>query len=157
MTHIAPRLRRYLNGLKLHYDVSVHARTDTAGETAHAAHVPGDALAKGVLLADDRGAVLAVLPSTHHISVEVLNNALGRRLSLVQEDRLPEWFDDCTPGAVPAAGGAYGVEVVVDPSLECAEEVFFEAGDHRHLVHVDAEGFERLMETARRANFSVHD
>lgn len=157
MTHIAPTLRRYLNGLKVPFDVSVHARTLTAGETAKVAHVPGNVLAKGVLLADDDGPILAVLPSTHHVAVERLNNALGRRLALVREEELDGWFEDCAPGAVPITGRAYGVDVVVDTSLEVADEVFFEAGDHRHLVHVDATGFQKLMETSRHVAFSVHD
>lgn len=157
MTHIAPTLRRYLNGLKVPFDVSVHARTLTAGETAKVAHVPGDALAKGVLLADDEGPVLAVLASTHHVGLERLNHALGRRLELVREDDLDGWFEDCAPGAVPITGRAYGVDVVVDTSLEVADEVFFEAGDHRHLVHVDATGFEKLMATSRRVAFGIHD
>ncbi len=157
MNHIAPRLRHYLNGLKVPHDVIEHARTSTSGETAQVAHVPGDQLAKAVLLADDRGPVLAVLRSTHHVSVELLNRKLQRNLELVDERRLHDWFDDCAVGAVPAAGAAYGVDVVVDTSLEAPEEVFFEAGDHRHLVRVDADGFATIMETARHANFSVHD
>jgi Ala-tRNA(Pro) deacylase len=157
MTHLAPRLRRYLNGLQVHYDVSVHARTSTTGETAQVAHVPGDVLAKAVLLKDEKGPLLAVLRSTHHVSVDLLNKALGRHLELVPEAELDAWFDDCTVGALPVAGAAYGIDVVVDTSMEGAEEVYFEAGDHRHLVHVDAEGFAKLMETARRANFSVHN
>lgn len=157
MTHIAPRLRRYLNGLGVHYDVSVHPRTSTTGETAQVAHVPGDSLAKAVLLEDERGPVLAVLRSTHHVSVDLLNRALGRRLDLVPEPNLQAWFDDCAMGALPIAGGAYGIDVVLDTSLDGADEVFFEAGDHRHLVHVDAASFAALTQTARRANFSVHN
>ena len=157
MPQLAPRLRHHLNGLRVPYEVSEHVRTETSGETAQVAHVPGDTLAKGVLLEDEAGPVLAVLRSTHHVDVELLNRALDRRLALAPEERLKAWFDDCALGALPIAGRAYGVETVVDTSLAGVEEVCFEAGDHRHLVHIDADGFARVMETAKRANFSVHD
>jgi Ala-tRNA(Pro) deacylase len=153
---VAATLKTHLDTAGVYYDVRTHPWAPTASEVAEAAHVPGDRLAKAVLLHDGAGPVLAVLPSTHQVSVELLNRALGRALELAPEDQIAVYFADCAVGAVPALGAAYGVETVVDRSLDTSESVFFEAGDHKHLVGMTGSDFHRVLDNARWENFSVH-
>ena len=155
-TTLAPTLKAHLDTAGVYYDVRAHPWAPTASEVAEAAHVSGDRLAKAVLLQDGAGPVLAVLPSTHQVSEELASRALGRALELAPEDQIAVYFADCATGAVPALGTAYGVETVVDRSLDTSETVFFEAGDHKHLVAVSGADFHRLLDTARWENFSVH-
>jgi Ala-tRNA(Pro) deacylase len=44
---------------------------------------------------------------------------------------------DSKPGAIPPLGYAYGVQILVDSSLDDLSDIYFEAGDHEHLIHVD--------------------
>src|SRR5258705_11222090 len=76
-------------------------------KTAELAHVPGDRLAKSVILEDDDGFVMAVLPSTCHIRLGRLSRELNRRLRLAMENELPKLFGDCELGAIPPVGPAY--------------------------------------------------
>jgi Ala-tRNA(Pro) deacylase len=75
-------------------------------------------------------------------------------LSLATEDKLGRLFEDCEPGAIPPIGAAYGVPVILDESVCGATDLFFEGGDHRSLVHISSEAFQRLTKNARRARFS---
>jgi Ala-tRNA(Pro) deacylase len=127
-------------------------------ETAETAHVPGDALAKGIVLLDDAGLLLVVVPSDYHVELNALNALLGRSLAFVAEQDLGEIFPDCEPGAVPPIGAAYSIETVWDPeaSLGKQEHVFFEGGDHLTLVRVSGKQFHELMAGANRAHFSHH-
>jgi Ala-tRNA(Pro) deacylase len=63
-------------------------------------------------------------------------------------------FLDCEPGAVPALGRAYGLNVVVDDSLAQEPDVYFEAGDHASLVHISGPSFQKLMADARHGRFT---
>lgn len=54
------------------YEVIRHPHTHTSTETAQSAHVPGDRLAKTLLLEDKYGYVAAVLPSTYHLHLSEL-------------------------------------------------------------------------------------
>ena len=155
-TGVAPQLKAHLDTAGVYFDVRAHPWARTASTTAQAAHVPGDRLAKAVLLQDGAGPVLAVLPSTHQVNEELVSRALARTLELAPEDQIAVYFADCATGAVPALGPAYGVETVVDRSLDTSETVYFEAGDHEHLVAVSGADFHRLLADARWANFSVH-
>jgi len=153
---IALKLLEYLEWSGVDYDFLRHPKTSNSMVTAEKAHVPGDDLAKGIVLKDARGYVMAVVPATHHLDLEALREVTGRPLDLVSEDQLAKLFADCEAGAVPPVGQAYGYEVVVDERLDRRDSVYLEAGDHRQLLHLDGGDFAKLMGSARRGRFSRH-
>jgi Ala-tRNA(Pro) deacylase len=99
---------------------------------------------------------MAVVPSTHRVELDALQDRLGRRLNLATEAEIGQIFDDCEIGAVPAVGAAYGLQVLCDESLASASAVHFEAGNHVELVRVDGPGFGALMKDATWGRFSHH-
>lgn len=133
-----------------------HPYSSTSLESAHAAHVDADSVAKGVLLADSNGYVLAVVPATHNLQLPQLEKHVGTHLELAPEENLTDAFEDCLPGAVPALGCAYYIRTVVDPVLAKLPDVYFEAGDHEDLIHVSAKDFGTLMAEAEFASISEH-
>jgi Ala-tRNA(Pro) deacylase len=135
----------YLSRAGVRYDVIAHARTSNSSQSAEAAHVPGRQLAKCVMLHDETGYLMAVLPATRLVDFNALDVLLGRKFTLAREDELPAMFRDCEPGAIPPFGKAYGFDVVMDDDLLQADDVYFEAGDHRALVHVTGSDFLQLM------------
>ncbi|MDH3221433.1 MAG: YbaK/EbsC family protein [Gammaproteobacteria bacterium] len=155
---IASKLKKYLQQREVKYKVVTHLHSEYSMETAAKAHVHGDALAKGVLVKNDDGYLLVVLPADFHIELESLHNLLGQEVSMVDEATLGEVFNDCELGAVPPIGMAYGVKTIWDPksSLGEQDEVFFEAGDHQTLVRVSGVQFHELMAPAERGEFSHH-
>ncbi len=155
---IATKLENYLRQREVEYKLVTHPRSEYSMETAEKAHVHGDALAKGVLVKDEDGYVLVVLPSDYHVELESLHKLLGQEVEMVDEANLAEVFNDCELGAIPPVGMAYGVKTLWDPtsSLGRLEEVFFEAGDHESLVRVSGVQFHELMAPAERGKFSHH-
>ncbi len=151
---IAARLRNYLDGERIGYDEIAHPRTETSSRTAQAAHIPGRLLAKSVVVHHELGYALAVVPSSHRVELDTLQEVLGKRLGLASEDEIAKLFDDCDRGAVPPIGAAYGLPVLIERDLVDAPDVYFEGGDHATLVHVAGEGFRKLMKEARAAQFS---
>jgi Ala-tRNA(Pro) deacylase len=117
--------------------------------------VPPRQVAKSVILEDERGCVMAVLPADLRVHVGALARLLGRHdLHLSDEARVSAIFHDCAPGAVPALGMAWGVQTIVDPALESVPEVYIEAGDHEQLVKLTREDFNALMREAQHAQFA---
>ena len=155
---IASKLENYLQQREVEYQVVAHPHSEYSMETAAKAHVLPDALAKGVLVKDDDGYLLVVLPSDYHIELATLHKLLGQEVAIVGEPTLEEIFSDCELGAVPPIGMAYGVKTIWDPksSLGKQDEVFFEAGDHQSLVQMSGVQFHELMAPAERGEFSHH-
>ena len=154
---IAARLKWYLDANGVEYEVIPHPHTSSSHETAAAAHVPEDRLAKSVVLEDAEGYVLAVLPASRRVSIGELREQLNRAVELASEGDLAELFDDCETGAIPPLGAAYGIPSVVDDALLEASEIYFEAGDHEDLVHMRGEEFLGLLSSARHGRFSRPD
>lgn len=153
---IANTLKDYLQQHHIRYEVIPHSRTLSSMRTAEAAHVPGDRLAKTVVLEDDRGYVLLVMPATHYLRVDTLNAHLHRKLRFAPEEEIGKLFGDCALGAIPPVGAAYGIETLMDDSLTDGAEVYFEAGDHEALIHVDRDQFAGMMQGATHGRFSHH-
>ena len=141
----------------VHCDVLTHPHSHSSMETAELARVPGDRVAKSVILEDDDGYVMAVLPSTYHVRLGKLSRELNRRLRLATEDELARLFTDCETGAIPPLGLAYGMPTIVDDSLALQSEIYCEGGDHETLLHMNRDAFMALMEHADHARFARRD
>jgi Ala-tRNA(Pro) deacylase len=143
---IATTLKSFLEKNHVEYDMVEHDHSDTSLESAHSAQVPGHQVAKAVVLEDDKGYIVSVLPSTNRLDMEWVNESLGRQLEMANEDELPNLFQDCEFGAVPALSNAYGLDVIWDDQLKSAAEIYIEAGDHENLIHMKGDSFRKLMQ-----------
>lgn len=157
---ISARLERHLQDRNVGFDLVPHPITGSSSETAQASHVSGNRIAKTVVLregAEGDGYLLAVIPASHHLSLEMLQRWLGRSVVLASEQETGKLFPDCDLGAIPPVGDAYGLDAVVDQALLGLDEVLFEGGDHQSLVKVAGAQFRELVAGARPGRFSTHD
>jgi Ala-tRNA(Pro) deacylase len=141
----------------IQYDEIPHELTMTSTRTAEASHVSGDHLAKAIVLRRDGGYMLAVLPTSHHLRIADLRARFGNDIDMANEHEVNRLFADCAHGAVPAAGICYGLDVIVDDSIQTQPEIYMEAGDHETLLHLTRAQFARLNANAMHGRFSAHD
>ncbi|MBB5052426.1 Ala-tRNA(Pro) deacylase [Afipia massiliensis] len=154
---IAPTLRQYLIAENIQYDEIPHELTMSSTRTAEACHVSGDRLAKGIVLRRDGGYMLAVMPASHHLHLLELRKKLGEDVAMADETEIGQLFRDCAHGAVPAVGKCYGLDLIVDDSIEAQPEIYMKAGDHETLLHLSGAQFARLTANALHGRFSSHD
>jgi Ala-tRNA(Pro) deacylase len=153
---VAPTLQKYLDQ-NVTYDLIPHAPTMSSTRTAEACHVPGEALAKAVVLRRDGGYMMAVLPASHHLHLSALKSQLGHHVDLASEKEIAELFIDCDIGAIPPIGECYGLDVIVDDSIDARRDIYMEGGDHATLIRMKGEQFARLTAKAWHGHFSTHD
>jgi Ala-tRNA(Pro) deacylase len=151
---IALTLLEYLEWKGVDYELLHHAFVTGSLRTAAMAHVPGRQLAKAVVLKDEKGYLVAVVPASHKLELDSLNRDLNRNLVMATEKELEDLFYDCSRGAVPPIAEAYGYDSAVDETLEQYPDIYFEAGDHAELVHVTGDDFRYMMNRARHGHFS---
>lgn len=116
--------------------------------------IPGDRVAKGIVLRRDGGYLLVVLPASRRIRLQALRIRLDNYVELATAVEIAQLFRDCARGAVPAVGECYGLEVLVDDSIDTQPDVYMEGGDHITLVHMDHRQFARLNAEAQHGRFS---
>jgi Ala-tRNA(Pro) deacylase len=142
---IAKTLMGYLEEKDIDYRLVEHPHTETARDSAAAAGLPPHQVAKAIVLCDEDGYVLSVVPANHSLEIGWVNQELGRSLELASEKEFRNLFVDCEPGAVPALGEAYGVQVIWDDELAYTADIYIEAGDHEHLIWLERRDFRKLM------------
>ena len=120
------------------YEVVEHERTQTAAAEARAAGMPPADVAKTVLLRDQEGVRLAVIPASHRLDLHKVKRELGSKgLRLVTEQEMADEFGDFEVGAVPPFGPLFHALELVDERLLDHDRILCGGGDHEHGVLVD--------------------
>ena len=120
------------------YEVVEHERTQTAAAEARAAGMPPADVAKTVVLRDQEGVRLAVIPASHRLDLHKVKRELGSKgLRLVTEQEMAEEFDEFEVGAVPPFGPLFHALELVDERLLDHDRILCGGGDHEHGVLVD--------------------
>ena len=133
-----------------------HPHTGARLQTAQAAHVPGERLAKAVVVGQEGRFLMVVVPSDPPVHRGRLHEYLGEPVGLATEAELAGLCPDCEPGAVPPIGGAYALRTLVDRRLTDLPEVYFESGDHEHLVKISGARLADLMGSAEVVDVGQH-
>lgn len=150
------KLFTYLRENNVDYEEVRHPREVTTSRIAERLHVPGDRLAKAVLIKGDSGYRIAVIPSTCKLDLASLSHMLDERIGLATEAEIESCFRDCDAGALPPLGEPYGMKVCYDDAVAAQPEIYFEAGDHKTLVHMSGTDFTRLMGAAAHGAIARH-
>lgn len=151
---MAKRLKWYLDSHHVEYEIISHAHSSTSLESAHAAHIPGGRVAKCVLLEDERGYVMAIVPASCRVQLDEIDAQTGRHLELASEEEIEQIFEGCEKGAIPPFGALYNIPTAIDDSLLRQPDIYFEAGNHLDLVHVSGKVFRELFGASRHGRFS---
>jgi len=150
------KLKKFLDQNRIKYSVISHSTAYTALEVAELAHISGRAIAKTVIVKADGRKMMVVLPASEYIDLDRLQEVLGvERIELANEDDFADMFPDCEIGAMPPFGNLYGVEVYVESSLAEDAVIAFNAGNHRELIKMSFDDFDRLIKPKRLSCHTV--
>ncbi|MCK5395143.1 MAG: YbaK/EbsC family protein [Gammaproteobacteria bacterium] len=154
--NISPTLTKELAKHGIAYDIISHDHANSSLHAANSAHIPSAKMVKPVILEDDLGYVMALVPANQYVKINKLNMILNRNMGLATEADLNNVFPDCELGAIPPVGDAYGMFTVVDYDLDECDDVYIEAGNHTDLLHLSGSGFRELVKHSRHANIGMH-
>lgn len=154
---IAATVKNHIEEKGVAYEVIPHLTTGSSHETAEAAHVDEDHIAKAVILKDNEEAIMVVVPGDAWVKLSAVEKELGRQMVLAEEGDAAGYFPDCDAGAIPPLGPAYGIETLMDRTLTSLAYVYFESGDHRSLIKVSGKDFLELLSGVRVGYFFEED
>src|SRR5271169_974713 len=141
------KVRAFLDEYHIKYVVISHSKAYTAQGIAAIAHIPGQELAKTVVVKLDGALAMAVLPASYHVDLLALKKVVGVKDALLASEReFKQHFPDCETGAMPPFGNLYGIPVYVDETLTRDKEIAFNAGTHLELIRMEYGDFNRLVE-----------
>lgn len=103
---------------------------------------------KTVLLHDDFGLIMVVLPAQNALDVPRLRQLLKRELAIVEEREHQHLLKGMHPHFTPPLCSAYGIKSIVDEEIIGHPRIFFPAGDNTHLIETDLQNFHLLAQNA---------
>ena len=143
----------YLVEERIDFEWLPHPPAYTAQKRAKYLRVPGEQVAKCVLLAGPAGYLLAVLPATHQVDTRALAEHLGGAVRLATDLEITDVFRDCEWGVVSPFGARYGIVTLLDDSIESDALIVLETHTQFEAVRLRCRDFERV-EKPRRLRFA---
>ena len=141
------RMEKYLRENGVGFEVKTHEQAFTMQEVAAALHVPGNQVAKVVIVCADKEKVMLVLPAPYRMNVDLVRDMVGaNKVRLAKEEEFADLFPDCATGAMPPFGNLYGVPVYVDRSMAEEPDMVFRIGTHRETMKITYADFIRLAQ-----------
>lgn len=141
------KLQEYLDSHHVRYVSIKHSPAFTAQELAASAHIPGEDVAKTVVVKMDGKMALVVLPAPNMIRMNHLKEHTGsEEVALASEQEFKDRFPDCEVGAMPPFGNLYEMDTYVEEELAKDHQIAFNAGSHTELIRMAYQDFERLVQ-----------
>jgi Ala-tRNA(Pro) deacylase len=147
------RVSQFLVERDVAHETIVHPPAFTAQKRARFLHIPGQQVAKHVLLYGPAGYFVAILPACRHVDTESLSRELGGHVRLADDREIAAVFRDCEWGVVAPFGTLYDLPTVLEDSISPDSPLVFEGDSHAVAIRMLCRDFERL-ERPRRLRFS---
>jgi Ala-tRNA(Pro) deacylase len=133
------QVNRFLAAHGIRHAVVEHPQTFTAAAEARVAAVSPRRAAKVVMVRDDAGYALAVIPASEMLDLRKLRHLASRpQLRLATEQELEADFPAFEVGAFPPFGELLECPAFIDAALLSAGRILCNGGDHRHSIVIDA-------------------
>jgi len=150
------QIKQYLEQQKVDYQLLSHRPTFTAQQMAAEEHVPGQNVAKPVIVRADGKYLMCVIPACYKVDLDELKQQLkAKELQLASEEELAKLFPECELGAEPPFGNIYGIKTIIDKSLTQDKYLVFQAGSHEQALRVIYQDYEKLVQP-QVLKFSYH-
>jgi len=139
-------LKNFLDLKGIPYQHLRHAPAFRAGQLAAVENVPGDLVAKTVIVKADGEFAMAVLPASRRVKVPTLRDSLrARHLRLATELEFQTLFPDSDVGAMSPFGNLYELPVFAEESLAHDEQILFHAGTHEDAIRMKYDDFVKVV------------
>jgi HD-like signal output (HDOD) protein/prolyl-tRNA editing enzyme YbaK/EbsC (Cys-tRNA(Pro) deacylase) len=132
-----------------------HESADSLQQAVLQAGIRPELVARAVLLGDEEGILLAVLPLANALNFSRLFELLQRQLEPVERAAAHHIFQGCELGTVPPLAIPFGIQAVIDETLLEQEIVYLEPGSKHLLVRLSGEDFRHLHRFSKHGAFST--
>ena len=139
-------LKNFLDLKRIPYQHLQHPPAFTAGQLAAVEHVPGDMVAKTVIVKADGEFAMALLPASRRVKLPTLRDSLpARHLRLATELEFQNLFPDSDVGVMSPFGNLYEIPVFAEESLAQDEQILFHAGTHEDAIQMKYDDFAKVV------------
>jgi len=145
----------YLRRSDVPFKMIPHEPAESLQQAVLHAGINTGLVARAVLLGDESGLLLAVLPLANAINFAELFGLAQRKLEPVERSVAHYVFRGCDLGSVPPLAIPFGIQAIVDEALLEQEIIYLEPGSHNMLLRMSGADFRQLHSDSTRGRFST--
>ncbi len=139
-------LIQHLEDHQVPYRCLSHPPGFTAQSLAHHCQVPGDQVAKTVIVELDGKMAMLVMPASFRIRWDRMMDVLDTDfVELADEDDFVDRFPECEVGAMPPFGNLFDMQVFCSETLTQQSEITFAAGSHTEAMQLAMKDYLALV------------
>ena len=128
--NVFQRLKSFLDGRQVGYDVLHHAPVFTSEEAAQVRGTPLASGAKALVCKVDERFVIIVVPADRKLASKAVRKSQGVKSLRFASREEVEQLTGLAPGSIPPFGSLFGLQTWCDERLGEHERINFNAGDH---------------------------
>tara|TARA_Y100001935_G_C17149538_1_gene429726 strand:- start:110 stop:592 length:483 start_codon:yes stop_codon:yes gene_type:complete len=153
---VAETIENFLKNRNIDYQVIENSKKEEIKSSNQKGYFSENQVAKSIFLGDESSYLLVIIPSTHRLEQDRLNQILARNLENIEKDEAAGTFNDCDEGCIPTFGEPYGIDSVIDASLMHEETIFANSGKKKSLIKISGKDFRMLCKKITRVQVSHH-
>jgi HD-like signal output (HDOD) protein/prolyl-tRNA editing enzyme YbaK/EbsC (Cys-tRNA(Pro) deacylase) len=150
---VVEAIKQYLEKENINYDVVELPPFLNLEEAETTTDLPAHSIVQAILLKDQYGLIMVVIPASCSINNRTLSKLFSRKFEEISYDEQKRLFKGWDPQFTPPLGNAYGIKTVIDENIISLEHVYIGAGDNTHLLKLDIKNFHQLQ---TNASFAKH-
>lgn len=147
-------IKKHFEKCEAKYTTIQHDRTVSLDDAAKESGLESDYFIRAVILGDEQGLVMAIMPANQLLDFSALCRILERDLEPVQGEALRKIFRDCEPGSYPPLPKVYELEAIIDDAVFEMPKVIFEPGIHEVLIEMTQSDFQKVHANIKNGKFS---
>jgi len=110
---------------------------------------------KAIVLLDQKGPVMAVIPYLADLDLPLVNQTLSRQLQILSGKQAGQLFKDCEPENIPALGMAYGLPILIESEALEYDHCFMRSGCSSTMLRLSGRALRTAMKGAIKVNACV--
>lgn len=155
--NIPDSVRSYLDQQQLAYQLLTYPPNTALGQVGEMLSLSYRRLMRAVLLQDQNGPLMAILPYSHILDFSLLCQFREVEPEPLYGAENQKFFQSrgCKGDSRPPLPGAFGIPALVDSSLPGEGDVYFESGSGDSLIKMTGRDFSNLLALACWGTFAI--
>ena len=137
---------KYLSENDVEYSLLTHEPITTALNLAKTIKLPAHIIARTILIKTEKQFWMIVLPADRKVNIEAVCRILGANCA--READAGDWsfyFPDCDMDTMPPFGNLYGINILVEKSLEVGRRIVFSAYSRTQSIFMRWDAYVNLV------------
>ncbi|MFO7593842.1 MAG: HDOD domain-containing protein [Pseudomonadota bacterium] len=146
--NIPARVKKFLSQKSGNFRLRQADFSDNIEKSITPAGIPLDQVVRAVMVKSGRAYLMAVVNAEQEVDILTLNRLFKRKFEMCSAEEVARLFPECDAHALPPLAEPYGLQAIMDKSIDAMEQVFFASGKSGQFIGSSRDDFAGLHQNS---------